>query len=65
MPEINHGLTKVIAPEDDSWWPLLTIEEVDYALKNTPSNKASGENDITGKVLKMTGKTPLFKLLQS
>ena len=40
---------------------MLTIEEVDYALKNTPSNKAPGEDGITGKVLKMAWKNRLFK----
>ena len=61
LPDINHEPTKIIEPEDDSQWPLLAIEDVDYALKNTPSNKASGEDGITGKVLKMAWKNRLFK----
>ena len=49
---------------------MLTIEEVNYALKNTPSNNAPGEDGITGTVLKMAWnnrlvKTRLFKLVKS
>lgn len=68
LPEMYHGPTKVLEPEEDSRWSLLTTEE-GYTFFFKKSDNAPDEDEITGKMLKMewknqTFRTILFRLLQ-
>ena len=61
LPEIDHGPKRFIGIEKDERWAKLTTEEVEKVISQIPSDKAPGEDGITGRILKAAWKNTKFQ----